>query len=159
MAATNVPESFRKSPICYNLTAEQVDKLFQMFTRKAVAAGGTVFLENMQGEALYLIEKGMVRLSKMLAEGDEQVMAILGPKDLFGEMAVFAGENRMASARVAEDVVLYSLGRSDYEVLAQSDCRLCLQLTRNIISVFSRRIRSAQQEYRDMLLAAIGRSG
>ena len=159
MAATNVPDGFRKSPLCYSLTAEQVEKLFGLFKRKAVAAGGTICLENMQGEALYLIEKGTVRISKMLAEGDEQVMAILGPKDLFGEMAVFAGENRSASARVEEDVVLYSLSRSDYELLAQSECRLCLQLTRNIVSIFSRRLRAAQQDYRDMLLAAIGRNG
>ena len=65
MAATNVPDGFRKSPLCYSLTAEQVEKLFGLFKRKAVAAGGTIFLENMQGEALYLIEKGTVRFRRV----------------------------------------------------------------------------------------------
>lgn len=160
MSASSTPlTDLHKSPLFKDLSTEQLSELGKLFQTKTVAEGATIFVENMQGESLYLIEKGTIKISKMLAERDEQVMAILGPDDVFGEMAVFVGGCRSATARVAEQASLFSLSRDDYNKLSEINPRLCLQLTRNIISVFSERIRSSQHEYREMLLAAIGRKG
>lgn len=159
MAATTPLAELHKSPLFKNLTTEQLATLNAFFKVKTVAEGATIFIENMQGESLYLVEKGTIKISKMLAEGDEQVMAIFGPDDVFGEMAVFTGGCRSASARVAEEAVLFSLSRTDYNKLSELDPRLCLQLTRNIVAIFSERIRASQQDYREMLLAAVGRKG
>ena len=157
-AATTLAE-LHQSPLFNKITSEQLATLSPLFKIKTVGEGSTIFVENMQGESLYLIVRGTIKISKMLAEGDEQVMAILGPDDVFGEMAVFNGGSRSATARVAEEASLFSLSRADYNKLSEMNPRLCLQLTRNIISIFSERMRASQHDYRQMLLAALGRNG
>jgi CRP-like cAMP-binding protein len=120
--------------------------------------GKTVFVENMQGESLYLIRQGTIRISKMMAEGDEEVLVVLGPADVFGEMAIFDGAQRNATARVAENVTLLCLSKTDFEELSAREPALCLKLAVKIIRLFSSRVRLSQTAHRDLLLEALGRS-
>ena len=145
------------SPIFKGLTPPEVKTLEAVFAHKEIGAGKTVFIENMQGESLYLIKQGTISISKMMAEGDEETMVILGPADVFGEMAIFDGARRSATARVAEDAVLLSLSKANFEELSAKDPTLCLKLALNIIRLVSERIRSSQATHREMLLAALGR--
>ena len=145
------------SPIFTGLTAEEIQSLETIFTSKELGEGKTVFIENMQGESLYLIEHGIVRISKMMAEGDEEVLVVLGPADVFGEMAIFDGAHRSATARVAESARLFCLAKTDFEALSKQNPTLCLKLALNIIRLFSARIRSSQAAHRELLLDALGR--
>jgi CRP-like cAMP-binding protein len=113
--------------------------------------GTTVFIENMPGESLFLVKKGTIRISKMFSEGDEKTLVVLGPEDIFGELAVLDGLPRSATARVAEDAELISLKKKDFERLCTEYPPLALKLITNIVKVFSQRVREANEEYRDML--------
>ena len=119
---------------------------------REMGEGTTVFIENMPGESLFLVKKGTIRISKMFAEGDEKTLVVLGPEDIFGEMAVIDGLPRSATARVAEDAELISLKKKDLERLCQDDAALAFKLVKNIVKVFSKRVREANEEYRDMLI-------
>ncbi|WP_156826981.1 Crp/Fnr family transcriptional regulator [Geopsychrobacter electrodiphilus] len=146
------------SPIFTGFLPAEMTTLSSVFTQKEMGEGKTVFVENMQGESLYLIKHGTIRISKMMAEGDEEVLVVLGPSDVFGEMALFDGAHRSATARVAEAVTLLCLSKTDFEILSAKDSALCLKLALNIIRLFSGRIRSSQAAHRDLLLDALGRS-
>jgi len=146
------------SPLFNDMSADEINKLQQLFTAKKVAEGKTIFIENMPGESLYLIKQGTVQISRMLAEGDEEVLIVLGPDDIFGEMAVLDGGNRSATARIAEDAILYGLNRKTFNALAAKNSSLCLKLTLNIARIFSERVRNSQKEYRAMLLASLKRN-
>ena len=150
-------EGLADSPLFSGLEEPDVRALEQFFSARRIAEGKTIFIENMPGESLYLIKQGTVHISRMLAEGDEEVLIVLGPDDVFGEMAVLDGGKRSATARIAEDAVLYGLTRKDYEALAASDPRLGLAFTLNIIRIFSSRVRNSQKDYRAMLLASLNR--
>ncbi len=145
------------SPIFSDLTAGDIKTLETIFTVKTISEGKTVFIENMSGESLYLIKQGTIRISKMMAEGDEEILVVLGPADVFGEMAIFDGAHRSATARVTEDAVLLSLSKTDFEKLSEQNPALCLKLALNIIRLFSQRIRSSQAAHREMLLDALHR--
>lgn len=150
-------EGMKKSPLFVGMDASEIKKLEKIFTVKEFAEGKTIFIENMPGESLFLIKKGTVLISRMLAEGDEQVLIILGQDDVFGEMAVLDGGARSATAKIAEDAVLYGLTRKSYEALAAQDPELGLKLTLNIVRTFSGRVRNSQKDYRAMLLASLKR--
>jgi CRP-like cAMP-binding protein len=94
----------------------------------------------------------------MFSEGDEKTLVVLGPEDIFGEMAVIDGLPRSATARVAEDVELISLNKSSLEQLCDDDAALGLKLVNNIVRVFSKRVREANEEYRDMLIWSLQKS-
>lgn len=150
-------EALRTSPLFQNMSDAEIETLGAMFTEKVMPEGLTVFVENMPGESLYLIRQGSVKISKMIAEGDEKTLVILGAEDIFGEMAILDGAPRSATARVAEEAHLLSIRKADYETLCEQNPRLALKLTRNIVRVFSRRIRENNEEYREMLLWSLGR--
>lgn len=139
------------SPLFTGLAKPEIEYLSSIFTLTQIAEGKTVFIENMPGESLYMISQGEVQISQMLAEVDEQALIALGVGDIFGEMAVIDGGNRLATARIVKDAVLYSLNRKNYNTLTAEKPRLGLQLTLNIIRIFSGKIRSAKKDYRTML--------
>jgi CRP/FNR family transcriptional regulator, cyclic AMP receptor protein len=149
--------SLKESPLFISMTGEEIEQLEALFTIRRIDGGKTIFLENMPGESLYLIMQGAVKISRMLAEGDEQVLIVLGAEDVFGEMAILDGGKRSATARIAEDAILYGLSRDDFEKLTQQNPQLGLKLTLNIVRIFSGRVRDSQKDYRAMLLASLNR--
>jgi CRP/FNR family transcriptional regulator, cyclic AMP receptor protein len=147
----------RDSALFTDMTDTELASLADLFTERDVSAGKTVFIENMQGESLYLIREGTIRVSKMLAEGDEQTLVVLGVEDTFGEMAVLEEAPRSATARVIEEARLLSVKRVDFDALCVKNPSLGLKLMRNIILIFSKRIRESSEEYREILLWSLGR--
>ncbi len=145
------------SPLFKGMSKEEIVCLAPLFTERAMSEGAIVFVENMPGESLFLIRKGAVKISKMIAEGEEKILVVLGTEDFFGEMALLEGERRSATARVAEDAELLSLKKSDFDALCDSNPPLALKLLRNITLAFQRRVRESEEEYRDMLLWSMGR--
>lgn len=139
------------SVLLQNLSDQDISKLAGFCEERQMAEGTTVFIENMPGESLFLIKKGIIRISRMFAEGDEKTLVVLGPEDVFGEMAIIDGLPRSATARVAETAELISLKKKDFESLCQKEPELALKIVMNIVRLFSRRVREANEDYRDML--------
>lgn len=150
--------AIKGSTMLQDFSDEELARLAGFCEMREMGEGTTVFIENMPGEALFLISKGTIRISKMFAEGDEKTLVVLGPEDIFGEMAVIDGLPRSATARVAEDAELISLRKKDLERLSREDATLALKLVSNIVRVFSRRVREANDEYRDMLIWSMQKS-
>lgn len=148
-------DAIRGSTMLLGLDDDDLARLAEYCEGRQMAEGTTVFIENMPGESLFLIRRGTIRISKMFAEGDEKTLVVLGPEDIFGEMAVVDGLPRSATARVAEGADLISLRKKDFETLCKNDPALALKLVMNIVRVFSKRIREANDEYRDMLIWSI----
>ncbi len=146
----------KDSPIFKGIAVKEIEFLDQIFTPALVLENKTVFVENMPGEALYLIGDGKIQVSQMLAEADEQSLIVLGRGDIFGELAVIDGGPRAASARVLKKAQLYSLSRKDFNALTRENPRLGLQLTLNIVRLFSAKVRQAKKDYRKMLTYSLG---
>jgi len=150
--------TIKSSVMLQNFSDADLETFAAVCEMREMAEGTTVFIENMPGESLFLVKKGTIRISKMFAEGDEKTLVVLGPEDVFGEMAVIDGLPRSATARVAEDAELISLNKKALEKLCQDDAALALKLVRNIVRVFSKRVREANEEYRDMLIWSMQKS-
>jgi len=148
----------KKSVMLQGFSNEELAKLAGFCEMREMAEGTTVFIENMPGESLFLVKKGTIRISRMFAEGDEKTLLVLGPEDIFGEMAVIDGLPRSATARVAENAELISLSKKSLEQLCRDDAPLALNLVNNIVKVFSKRVREANEEYRDMLIWSMQKS-
>ncbi|MGK2943549.1 MAG: Crp/Fnr family transcriptional regulator [Desulfuromonadales bacterium] len=144
--------TIKNSSMLQGFSDEDLSKLAVYCEIREMGEGTTVFIENMPGESLFLVKKGTIRISRMFAEGDEKTLVVLGPEDIFGEMAVIDGLPRSATARVAENAELISIKKKDLERLSQDDAALSLKLITNIVKVFSKRVREANEEYREMLI-------
>jgi len=143
-----------QSPLFQDFTPEEILVFSSNVSIKTISAGMTVFIEGMPGESLFLIEMGTIRISKMLAEGDEKTLVILGADDFFGEMAILDGSPRSATARVVEDAKLLLLKKSDFELICEENPKVGLKFVKNIVKVFTKRVRESNQEIRDILIWA-----
>ncbi len=144
--------NLKDSPLLAGMTENDFNGLSAIFQEKEIAEGMTVFIENMPGESLYLIREGTIKISRMLAEGEEKILVILGPEDVFGEMAIIGEAPRSATARVAEKARLLSIRKDDFDQFCEENPKLALKLLRNLMRVFSQRVRESNDEYREMLL-------
>lgn len=71
-----------------------------------------VFAEGDPGDRLYLVVSGMVKVGRRAADGRGCLLAILGPSDVFGELAIFDPGPRTSTATAVSNVALVSMDRS-----------------------------------------------
>ena len=72
---------------------------------KLIKAGEYIFQEGEHGSCAFLIEKGRVE-TQVISQGTTTPINILGPGDIFGEMAIIDSSNRTASVIALEDCEL-----------------------------------------------------
>src|SRR4029077_12345349 len=81
-----------------------------------------------KGDAMYLIERGKVRICVRTTNGREMTLAELERGDFFGEMALFDGQRRSADALVAEDARLAVLSREHFLSFMRSNPDVALEM-------------------------------
>jgi CRP-like cAMP-binding protein len=87
------------------------------------------FSESEPGEELFIIQKGSVKITKIV-EGNEVLLAILKPGDIFGEMAILENKPRSASAIAYDgDCTAFSVNRANFETMAKSQPQIIARLT------------------------------
>lgn len=89
----------------------------------------TIFQEGDKGEALYIMAKGLVKLSKVDLGGHEKTLAILQPPEFFGEMALLGQTTRSATVTTLNEVHCYLLFNDDFRRLMSDYPAVSLNLT------------------------------
>jgi len=139
-------------PLFSGLNRGELDDLAALMRRHRYAAGETIFHEGDAGTALYIIEKGEVKIILGSAEGKEVVLSLLGPGDFFGDLALLDGEPRSADAMAMEAAELLILQRHDFlRFIAEQP-----QVAINLMAVLSRRLRRVDQLVLDAAFLDVG---
>ncbi len=114
--------------------------LFAVFAQeKQYPAGSVVFREGDSGDAIFVIARGRVRISRHIS-GGEEAFAILSPGEIFGEMALLdPGTGRSADAVAHEDATVLELSRARFEALESADPEGCGELSALLCRLAARR--------------------
>ncbi|HEU4714532.1 MAG TPA: DUF1003 domain-containing protein [Pyrinomonadaceae bacterium] len=107
-------EALRSVPLFASLDDEAATELRNLLSEKVVPQNTRLFNQGDQGDAMYLIESGRVRISIRAEDKQELTLAELAQGDFFGEMAIIDGRQRSADARVLDDARLAILSRADF---------------------------------------------
>lgn len=136
-------------PLFAGLDAEQLQLLAAACRRRAVRADETLFYEGDPGQTLYLIVSGEVKIQRVTPSGRLVVLAIRGPGEHVGEMALLDGDPRSADAVTAARTELLILDRYDF-----IRCMLDRpQIALNMLASLARRLREAANQvegYREL---------
>src|SRR4029453_10100947 len=81
-----------------------------------------------EGDAMYLIEEGKVRICVRTKDGHEVTLTEFHRGDFFGDMALLDGKPRSAGARVAEDARLAVLSREHFLSFVRSNPNVALEM-------------------------------
>jgi len=92
------------TPFCRSLSAEDITNLQATSRKCRFLAGSEVFREGDPGDGLYIILEGVVEIVSKVVSGHTYILSRMELGDYFGEMAVFDGEPRSATAIVREAV-------------------------------------------------------
>jgi CRP-like cAMP-binding protein len=103
-----------------------------------IDSGKVLFRENEEGDQMYIIQEGNVRISKQIG-GKEHILAVLGKGDFFGEMAIVNRAVRTATATAAGTVHLLAFNREGFLGMIEKNARIAL----NIIDKLCRRLQQA----------------
>ncbi|HUZ18579.1 MAG TPA: cyclic nucleotide-binding domain-containing protein [Spirochaetia bacterium] len=103
-----------------------------------VDSGKVLFRENDEGDQMYIIQEGSVRISKQIG-GKEHILAVLAKGDFFGEMAIVNRSKRTATATAVGTVNLLAFNREGFLGMIEKNARIAL----NIIDKLCRRLQQA----------------
>jgi CRP-like cAMP-binding protein len=119
-----IPAIFKNCFLFSGMSDSQREKLSPYFVSKRFSKNSTIFVENMQGESLFVIASGRVTLNRMVSEGMEKILVELTSGEAFGELALVDGGPRAVSARVVEDASIYILTREKFTTLINKEPEL-----------------------------------
>jgi CRP/FNR family transcriptional regulator, cyclic AMP receptor protein len=128
-------------PLFQLLDAGERADLERSFARLEVPAGETVFAMGEPGDSLYVVGTGRVELFVKDTTGSRIVLATCGPGELFGELSLFDGGARTASALVVEDATLLMLDRDDLHAFLRAHPDAALDL----LTTMGQRIRTTDE--------------
>ena len=93
----------RRAPLFKALDDDAAGALLQQMSRSRMERGDVLFREGDAGDTLYVIGEGKVKLGRTSTDGRENLVAILGPGEMFGELSLFdPGPRTMTATAVAE---------------------------------------------------------
>jgi CRP-like cAMP-binding protein len=120
----------RQASLFRSLSDEQLAAIVELGQFIRVRQGTRLFVEGEEGDALYVVLAGRVRISTASAGGPEHVLAICGPGEVFGEIALLTGEPRSATATAADDCDLFALSRAAFDQYIVRDVGIMQELMR-----------------------------
>jgi len=122
-------DTLRQVPLFESLDNEAAGELCHLLESLDCKAGAFLFRAGDQGDAMYVIERGKVRICVRTTQGHELTLTELGRGDFFGEMALLGdGQRRSADAVVAEDARLAVLSREHFLSFVRSSPNVALEL-------------------------------
>ena len=124
LAATGSPPDGALSlwaavPYLEDLRPEIVEALASVATRRRVSAGELIFSEGDPVAGLFLLERGVVKVTRFSKDGREHILHLLHPGDTFNDVAALDGGSNPASAIAHTEVVVWRIRRSDLRRLAE----------------------------------------
>src|SRR5256884_2560139 len=121
-------DTLRHVPLFESLDDETARKLCQLLESIDCKAKTSLFRAGDEGDAMYLIERGKIRICVQATDGRDMTLIELGRGDFFGEMALLDGQRRSADAIVAEDARVAVLSREHFLSFVRSSPDVALEL-------------------------------
>jgi CRP/FNR family transcriptional regulator, cyclic AMP receptor protein len=102
-----------KAPLFEALDDQGAKALRANVNEVRLARGQTLFNEGETGDRLYVVLEGKIKLTRTAPDGRENLLSVLGPSEMFGELSLFDPRPRTASAIAVTECRLAGLGHDD----------------------------------------------
>ncbi|MEJ2578450.1 MAG: Crp/Fnr family transcriptional regulator [Kineosporiaceae bacterium] len=144
-------EVVRQAPLFAALDDEAAEALLNSMVRVQLTRTEVLFHEGDPGDRLYVITEGKVKLGRTSGDGRENLLAILGPGEMFGELSLFDPGPRNATATAVSDAVVVGLGSDDLGTWLAGRPDVARQLLRAL----ARRLRRTNEALADLVFSDV----
>jgi len=141
----------RKAPLFSALDDQAALELRQSMVALKLNKGQVLFKEGQEGDRLYVVVHGKIKLGTTSGDGRENLLSILGPGEMFGELSLFDPEPRTSTATAVTDARLVSLAHEAVIGLLTSNPQTSLELLRRL----AQRLRKSNEILADLVFADV----
>ncbi len=136
----------REVPLLARLAQQDLRSLAARGRIKSHRSGAVLFREGDRGDALYIVVRGAVRVSVLSPSGGEATVAVLGPGEFVGDLALLDGRPRSASAIVLQPTRTLVVTRDEFRRWLRERPQAALAL----LEALSLRIRRTDEQLADL---------
>jgi CRP/FNR family cyclic AMP-dependent transcriptional regulator len=113
--------------------------------------GHVIFSEGEPGDRLYIISSGKVKVGRKAPDGRENLLAVFGPSDMFGELSIFDPGPRTSTATTVTEVRAHTMDRAALRDWINKRPEIAEQLLR----VIARRLRRTNNMLADLIFTDV----
>jgi CRP-like cAMP-binding protein len=129
------------------LTRAEMDELMRLVHVKHLPPDHLLFQKGDPGDSLFAVLSGQIKISTLSEFGKEVILNILGPGEIFGEIALLDGKERTADASTIGPSELLFIARPNFMRFLEGHPRVALRL----LDVLCSRIRWVSESYEDVV--------
>ena len=141
----------RRAPLFAALDDEGAAALQAGVTIVELSRAERLFEEGASGNQLYVILDGKIKLTRAAADGRENLLSVLGPGEMFGELSLFDPRPRTASAVAVTDSRLGALAHDDLRSWLTGRPDVALHL----LQALAQRLRRANDVMADLVFTDV----
>ncbi len=141
----------RRAPLFAGVDDESAETLMASMARTRMERGDVLFHEGDRGDRLYVIAEGKIKLGRSSVDGRENLLAILGPGEMFGELSLFDPGPRTATATAIAETQILGLGHEQLrEFLAGRP-----GVAATLLAALARRLRRTNESLADLVFTDV----
>ena len=139
------------APLFATMDADETRTLFESMQQIELSRGDVLFREGEPGDRLYVIASGKIKLGRRSNDGRENLLSILGPGEMFGELSLFDPGPRTATASSVADSVIYELGHDQLVEWIEKHP----SVAKHLLNALARRLRSTNETLADLVFSDV----
>ena len=141
----------RTAPLFSALDDESAASLRASMTLVKVSKGNTLFKEGDAGDRLFVVVEGKLKLGTSSIDGRENLLSILGPGEMFGELSLFDPGPRTATATAVTDARVLALAHDQVFGLVTQHPQVSLEL----LARLAQRLRRTNEVLADLVFSDV----
>lgn len=116
------------------LDLQMMERLRGIAVSKNYPAGTILTHQGETEHTYYVIESGRAVVTRRMDDGEDQILATLGTRHTFGEMALLDDNPRLATVKTLVDTTVQEITADKFRDLLQTDPDLALHITRRVLA-------------------------
>lgn len=114
-------EILKRVPLFSELTDDQLEKISRITVLRHYRRNSTVFVEGQQLSTVYFIQSGIIKITKVENNGNEQVICLLQKGEMFPHVGFFDDSPYPGTAQTITDCELLAISMDDFVRLLDSN--------------------------------------
>jgi CRP/FNR family transcriptional regulator, cyclic AMP receptor protein len=140
-----------RAPLFEALDLESAAELRTIVTEVLLPRGQRLFAEGDEGDRLFVILDGKIKLTRMASDGRENLVSVLGPGEMFGELSLFDPRPRTMSAGSVTETRLAALAHDALRPWITSRPQVAMHL----LGALARRLRRTNEVMADLVFTDV----
>ncbi|WP_246222441.1 Crp/Fnr family transcriptional regulator [Phytoactinopolyspora limicola] len=146
-----VDEALRSAPLFRELNDEAAAALRASMVEVHLDRSEILFREGDEGDRVYVVTDGKIKLGRTAQDGRENLLALLGPGQMFGELSLFDPGPRSATATAVTETSLLGLGHADLVPLLSGRP----EVARGLLLQLASRLRRSNDTLADLVFSDV----